>query len=1117
MFKLMSKQKTLLVLIVAFMLVITGCSSSGIDEELSSGEGKINVNIEMPNKNGSESLSALNVTDDLKLSTMEIELINVNDANDTESKSKDVTDEDTVAFNFNDLKNGAEYEIEMKAKDTEDKYVSKGSGSAIAKEEASSTSIPADWLPADGVNVELTNLPEEAETAEVSLNLSDLDTKVVEINSTEETVEFDEEFTASNYDLEVSLFDSSEEEIDPDKENVKTNVPFLPSRVTTLTVDWSSDTGGDGGLEVDIDWDLAPEPPTGLTAEAADDGTVELSWDDTAAEYLVYRGESTDSKMPLIETTISDNSYTDEDIEGDKTYYYWVRGVGDNGLNSDFSEVKEVTTPDLFEGIKIYYKDTSGTPTIWTWEDAENEDDDYEITKEMGYSWDDQPEMTAVDGADDWYVFEIPVEHLSESGLPLGVIFNQGDTLTLDPADTAWYDGSSWSYEPPYDTGPSKPEVAITPTGGTETGDTTIEINIDDGGEDLIASSATFDGQSADISSGSASMTLSDYVADGATATLEVSAENSAGTATETVEFTRDDDTTGPEPTEVDFTWDNANVYFVLTDRFYNGDTSNDESYDRVSDHGSPEKNAGTFHGGDIAGLTDKLEAGYFEELGTNAIWVTAPYEQIHGFVGGGDDSDFAHYSYHGYYPLDFTMMDKNMGTVEEFREFVNTAHEQDIRVVMDIVMNHSGYPNIADGAQYGYGDVDSSLSSLEEAQNWEPSDGNWGAYHDEFFDYDSQSAWSNFWGAGWVRAGFPGYDDAGGDDLTKNLADLPDFKTELTSDQGISPLLETKWSQEDSSYEDWIVPATQDLRQDLGQSPSASIQKWLTAWVEEFGVDGFRVDTAKHVEKEEWGELKGEAQDALETWRANNSNAPGADWDEDFWMTGEVYDHGVNKSGYFDDNDGDGINDFESLINFNFPKDGDLSSIGQTWSDYAEQINSDSDFNVLSYISSHDEGLEALGDKIDVGTALLLAPGGIQTFYGDEVDRQPGAGANTSDSMQGSRSDYPWDSQDTAALEHWQKLGQFRRDNPAVGAGQQIDIGDDTYGRTYDADNDGTIDNKVVIKINGSGTTTVDVSEVFADGIEVANAYDGTTATVNNGTVEFEFANNVILLEQVQ
>src|SRR5690625_4004081 len=143
---------------------------------------------------------------------------------------------------------------------------------------------------------------------------------------------------------------------------------------------------------------------------------------------------------------------------------------------------------------------------------------------------------------------------------------------------------------------------------------------------------------------------------------------------------------------------------FVLTDRFYNGNTSNDNSYGRpqVDAWGT---NVGTFHGGDIKGLTEKLEEGYFTELGTNAIWISAPWEQMHGWVGG-KDGDFAHYGYHGYYGLDFTAMDKNMGTIDEMREFVDTAHSLGIRVVLDIVMNHVGYPTIVDMHDFDYGDT---------------------------------------------------------------------------------------------------------------------------------------------------------------------------------------------------------------------------------------------------------------------------------------------------------------------------------------------------------------------------------------------------------------------------
>ena len=92
--------------------------------------------------------------------------------------------------------------------------------------------------------------------------------------------------------------------------------------------------------------------------------------------------------------------------------------------------------------------------------------------------------------------------------------------------------------------------------------------------------------------------------------------------------------------------------------------------------------------------------------MGVNAIWISAPYEQIHGYVTSGGDTSpahFAHYSYHGYYVLDYTETDANFGTKAEFKTMVDTAHKHGIRVVMDIVMNHAGYNNLLDMEEYGY------------------------------------------------------------------------------------------------------------------------------------------------------------------------------------------------------------------------------------------------------------------------------------------------------------------------------------------------------------------------------------------------------------------------------
>lgn len=160
-------------------------------------------------------------------------------------------------------------------------------------------------------------------------------------------------------------------------------------------------------------------------------------------------------------------------------------------------------------------------------------------------------------------------------------------------------------------------------------------------------------------------------------------------TMDDTGKITADEDVAADVNTP--FSWDNANVYFALTDRFYNGDTSNDHSYGRSEGEANAadyKNRTGTFHGGDLKGMTEKIEEGYFDKLGTNAIWITAPYEQIHGALCA---SKFKHYSYHGYYVLDYTNVDANMGTEKELETFIDTAHEHGIRVIFDIVMNHAG------------------------------------------------------------------------------------------------------------------------------------------------------------------------------------------------------------------------------------------------------------------------------------------------------------------------------------------------------------------------------------------------------------------------------------------
>ncbi|QIA62073.1 alpha-amylase [Vibrio astriarenae] len=475
------------------------------------------------------------------------------------------------------------------------------------------------------------------------------------------------------------------------------------------------------------------------------------------------------------------------------------------------------------------------------------------------------------------------------------------------------------------------------------------------------------------------------------------------------------------------FSWDNATVYFVMTDRFYNGNPGNDNSYGRTQDG---EQEIGTFHGGDLAGLTKKLD--YIESLGVNAIWITSPLEQIHGWVGGGNNGDFKHYGYHGYYHQDWTKLDANMGTEDELREFVDTAHQKGIRIVWDVVMNHTGYATLADMQEFGFGKLyldDQEAKEIlgEKWTDWTPKSGqSWHSFND-YIKYNEAEAWDKWWGTDWLRTDIGNYDAPGYNDITMSLNFLPDLKTESEKKTGLP-----------NFYVNKDTNAT-----DVQRTPREHLITWLSDWVREYGIDGFRIDTAKHVEMEAWQELKDSTTEALAEWKQNNPEK--ALDDLPFWMTGEVWAHGVIKSDYFN-------NGFDSIINFEFqtdvaPKALDcFAKLDQDFNRYAKAINSDDSFNVLSYLSSHDTALfwasrsKSFDDQHKAANALMMSPGAVQIYYGDEIARD--FGPTGSDTHQGTRSPMPWDQiegERAVLLEHWQALGDFRKRHPAVAKGQHI------------------------------------------------------------------------------
>ncbi len=132
-----------------------------------------------------------------------------------------------------------------------------------------------------------------------------------------------------------------------------------------------------------------------------------------------------------------------------------------------------------------------------------------------------------------------------------------------------------------------------------------------------------------------------------------------------------------------DFDFDEAVVYFLLTDRFFNGDPSNDDPNGENYDVTHPE----TYHGGDLQGVINQLD--YLQELGVNTIWVSPIVDNIDFNVRYGES---AQYGYHGYWAKDFTSVDEHLGDIETLKMLVDEVHDRGMKLMVDVVINHAGY-----------------------------------------------------------------------------------------------------------------------------------------------------------------------------------------------------------------------------------------------------------------------------------------------------------------------------------------------------------------------------------------------------------------------------------------
>jgi len=291
--------------------------------------------------------------------------------------------------------------------------------------------------------------------------------------------------------------------------------------------------------------------------------------------------------------------------------------------------------------------------------------------------------------------------------------------------------------------------------------------------------------------------------------------------------------------------------YFVMTDRFANGTPSNDTgglTGDRLVT-GLDVTDKGFYHGGDLKGLTEKLD--YIKGMGTTAIWLTPSFKNRPVQGTGADVSA----GYHGYWITDFTQVDPHLGTNAELKALIAKAHRKGMKVFFDIITNHTA--DVIDFEEKTYGYIPKSDKPYRDAAGRVFDDRDF-AGKDTFPPLDP-------------KVSFP-YTPVLRSEADKTVK-VPGWLNDVNRYHNRG---DSTYAGESTTYGDFS--GLDDL---FTEQPE--VVKGMTdiykAWVD-FGIDGFRIDTAKHVNTEFWTSF----MPAIKAQATKIGN-------KDFFSFGEVYD----------------------------------------------------------------------------------------------------------------------------------------------------------------------------------------------------------------------------------
>ncbi len=449
-----------------------------------------------------------------------------------------------------------------------------------------------------------------------------------------------------------------------------------------------------------------------------------------------------------------------------------------------------------------------------------------------------------------------------------------------------------------------------------------------------------------------------------------------------------------------DFDWDEAVVYFMMTDRFFDGNESNNTA-SGADTYGD---NPGLYHGGDFAGVTAKLD--YLQDLGVNTIWITPIVENIKGVAVTDEGSKDVPYNaaYHGYWASDFTKLNPTLGTTGEFETMISEAHKRGMRIMVDIVVNHAGY-----GTESTFADMlrDKSVSEGD-IKSWQSG--------------------------------------------------LPDFATENA-----------------------------DVR--------AKLVEWQTAWMMDYGVDYFRVDTVKHVDSTTWAALKNS------TTKVNSS----------FKMIGEYF-----GAGYASNGSSLGTGQMDADLDFDFNDQatsfvsGNISSVEKFLSARNSALNNT--YMTGQFLSSHDEdGFkaalmngkkytedEATSAALVAATLQLTAKGIPVIYYGEEV----GLSGLNNYPYQTNRYDMDFSkaTKDNVTYQHYKNLLSIRNAYTDVFARGSRTVVASSDEEGYDVVSRSYGGTTLYVGMNIKDTVKeVKVPVSLAAGTEVKDLYSGATYTVGS------------------